>query len=126
MIPFSLKRVNPLLIIQVTKSSELSVSLLSCSSFDQRGWWRLKSPVTTTSALCRGERTEYKGIRALESLGLYMLIAYSVCDWNVISNNKIEGWEMRSDLGWMVQPGWCLGKYAATSGLCSGVKSDMI
>ena len=37
MIPFSLKRVKPLLTIQVTKSSEVSVSLLSCSSFDQRG-----------------------------------------------------------------------------------------
>ena len=55
-----------------------------------------------------------------------MLIAYSVWDWKVISNNKIDGWEMRSDLGWIVHPGWCFGKYAATSGLCSGVKSDTI
>ena len=69
-IPFSLKRENPLLTIQVTKFSEFSVSLLSCSSFDQSGWWRLKSPVTTTSALCRGERTEYRGIKTLASLGL--------------------------------------------------------
>ena len=52
------------------KISEFSVSLLSCSSFDQRGWWRLKSPVTMTSALCRVERTEYRGIRVLVSLGL--------------------------------------------------------
>ena len=44
----------------------------------------------------------------------------------MISSKRMEGCEMRSDLGCMVQPGWCLGKYAATSGLCSGVKSDMI
>ena len=44
----------------------------------------------------------------------------------MISNKRIDGCEMRSDLGCIVQPGWCLGKYAVTSGLCSGVKSDMI
>ena len=44
----------------------------------------------------------------------------------MISNNRIDGCEMRSNLGCMVQPGWCFGKQAAMSGLYSGVKSDAI
>ena len=53
-----------------------------------------------------------------------MLIAYSVCNWKVISRSRMSGCDMRSDLGWMVHPGWCFGKYAETLGLWSGVKSD--
>jgi len=59
----------PLRTIISTKSSASGEVLLRAESFDQRSWWRLKSPATMTGQREGKERSRMEG-RANESEGL--------------------------------------------------------